>query len=262
MPFREHTLKCDHTQATKALFKLGVWLLEEHEAKNFPRQWGSTFSFELFAKPRCHLVYGLRWQVLQHLRYQAVGRPAGLVPNHLPSCTENPVHCDLYPTPLESYAPIAADPLTSGPFSLHFRCFRFVVVAPLTVGSDLLCPLASILADTSVDSEFRDHWSVGHFPGQDGSACLEFSACPTGDLAQLLFPHRVSALSCLRCHIPDLVLHTEFVLDRGCSVNQPFSQKDQSLIVIIVEVTSWAENRFLKLVFFQLLIQGPSPPTV
>ena len=101
-------------------------------------------------------------------------------------CTENPVHCDLYPACLEGYAAIATHPLTLDPFSL--RCFRFVVAASFIVSSDLFCPLVSIFAGTSVDAEFRDHRSVNHFPrGQNGSACLEFSACFTTDLAQLFF---------------------------------------------------------------------------
>ena len=82
----------------------------------------------------------------------AVGRPVGLVPDQLPLCTGNPVHCDLYPTP--GNAPIAIDPLASDLFGLCFRNFRFVIVASLAVSSDFLCPFVSIFGGTSLTKSF------------------------------------------------------------------------------------------------------------
>ena len=115
-------------------------------------------------EPVRHLIHCLRRQTLQHFRYQAVGGPIGLVHHHLPSCTENPVHCDLNSAPLLGCTPIAADPLTSDPFSLYLRGLRCVVVATFAMGSDLCRPLISVFTGTSVDPELRDHWSVYYFP--------------------------------------------------------------------------------------------------
>ena len=74
--------------------------------------------------------------------HQAVGGP-------VPSCTENPVDCDLYRSVLKSGQAVTTTSLVTNPTGLDLRLLHFVITAFFTVSSNLLC--------SSVDPEFRDH---------------------------------------------------------------------------------------------------------
>ena len=108
-----------------------------------------------------------------------------------------------------------------------------------TVGSHLLGPFISVVAGSSVDPEFRDHWPVNHFTSRrDGTTRFKLSAGFAGSFPKQLPSDRVSACCCISHHLPDIIRHRESIpvplcrrrgIDRGRRVFQSFLESDQSI---------------------------------
>ena len=116
VPLGAHTQKRDRAEAAQPFFKLGVWLLEKHKAKEFPRLWSPAFFFEPFLESMCDLEHSLQRQTQQHLSHQAVSRPVGLVLRHFPTCAKNLVDCDQHTPALECGQAVSTASLVTNPF--------------------------------------------------------------------------------------------------------------------------------------------------
>ena len=139
-----------------------------------------------------------------------------------------------------------------------------------TVGSHLLGPFISVLAGSSVDPEFRDHWPVNHFSsGKDGTTRFKLSAGFAGCFPKQLPSDRVSARCCISRHLPDIIRHRESIpvplcrrrgIDRGRRVFQSFLESDESIWLTQLD-SRWSRAQDLGTCFSRPRSWDPAGPT-
>ena len=210
----------------EAPLKLGARFFEEHEAQNFPRLRGTTFSSETLVEPVSHLEHSLRRQALQHFGHQTVGRAVGFVAQHLSSCLQNLIHVVGLHDDLHSFAVFES----SRPEPRRFHlCRRSIVHSGLQTSSVhssffpfflifFHSPFVSVFTGEPVDPELRDHKPVDHLAsGQHCLSRLEFASSFLGDFAQVSSFHGVPAFGCIRRHLSDVFRLTKFC---SCSLTK------------------------------------------
>ena len=132
------------------------------KAKKFQRLWGRRSRLHRLSN-QCATSHTV--SVVKHCNISVTKHSAGPLALFFiifPRARKTFVDCDLYVSALERSQAVTTTSLLTNPCGLDLRRLRFVIIAFFTVGSYFLCPLVSVLASTSVDPEFRDHWLVNH----------------------------------------------------------------------------------------------------